>query len=189
MNDTSAHFRMRDWKYVPKRQRRACVTLIVCILFFLASASATVLLLILDARSANPVLPQRMLRRMFPVLRRPPKTMWSRRTPQGPAPPQRQGKVQITFSFLSLHKHRKIRCVPYFSLMLYCAKVYHKKRRENNSRMLLNSRLNIVYFCISIQQSGRNSLQCQPRRAYSGSSARYSPILSSPAAITSGVLA
>ena len=59
-----------------------------------------------------------------------------------------------------------------FSLMLYCAKVYHKKRRENNSRMLLNSRLNIVYFCISIQQSGRNSLQCQPRRAYSGSSAR-----------------
>lgn len=73
-----------------------------------------------------------------------------------------------------------------FSLMLYCAKVYHKKRRENNSRMLLNSRLNIVYFCISIQQSGRNSLQCQPRRAYSGSSARYSPILSSPAAITSG---
>ena len=121
---------------------------------------------------------------MFPVLRRPPKTMWSRRTPQGPAPPRRQGKVQITFSFLSLHRHRKIRCVPYFSLMLYCAKVYHKKRRENNSRMLLNSRLNIVYFCISIQQSGRNSLQCQPRRAYSGSSARYSPILSSPAAIT-----
>ena len=60
MNDTSAHFRMRDWKYVPKRQRRACVTLIVCILFFLASASATVLLLILDARSANPVLPQVM---------------------------------------------------------------------------------------------------------------------------------
>ena len=51
---------MRDWKYVPKRQRRACVTLIVCILFFLASASATVLLLILDARSANPVLPQVM---------------------------------------------------------------------------------------------------------------------------------
>lgn len=83
----------------------------------------------------------------------------------------------------------KYRCVPYFSLCFIVLKLYHKKRRENNSRMLLNSRLNIVYFCISIQQSGRNSLQCQPRRAYNGSSARYSPILSSPAAITSGVLA
>lgn len=60
LNDTSAHFRMRDWKCVPKRQRRACVTLIFCVLFFLASVSATILLLILDARSANPVLPQIM---------------------------------------------------------------------------------------------------------------------------------
>lgn len=38
---------------MPERQRKACAVLIICILFFLVCSSGVVLLLILDARTAN----------------------------------------------------------------------------------------------------------------------------------------
>lgn len=53
MRESEGRFTWRDWSRVPEHQRRACVVLIVCVLFFIVSSVGVVLVLILDARAAD----------------------------------------------------------------------------------------------------------------------------------------